>query len=167
MTALIIIVMGVSGSGKTSVGRQLADELNCSFYEGDNLHPDSNVAKMAQGIPLDDMDRWPWLQKIRALITDLHQNDQTAVISCSALKQSYRDYLQSPQKPVQFIYLKVDFPVLQQRLNQRSDHFMPDSLLDSQLAALEEPSTALWINANRSLNQITDDIHSRLNTLTQ
>lgn len=158
----ILILMGVSGSGKTTVGQRLARDLGWPFYEGDNFHPADNVAKMAQGVPLADADRYPWLQAIRALIVNLCETNQRAVITCSALKQAYRDLLRVDEAKIRFVYLQVDPQTLQKRLHQRQAHFMPASLIDSQIAALEEPADALAINAHQPVEQVIAQIRASL-----
>ncbi|MEI2298662.1 gluconokinase [Ensifer sp. MJa1] len=133
-----IVVMGVSGTGKTSVGEAIADACGYRFVEGDALHPAENILKMSAGIPLADADRWPWLEEIGR---QLASSDAPLVVSCSALKRSYRDLLRkSAGKPVAFVYLHGDRDVLVGRMQRRSGHFMPASLLDTQLATLEDPA---------------------------
>jgi gluconokinase len=133
--------MGVSGSGKSTIGAQLARALGVEFVEGDDLHPPSNVERMAAGIPLTDDDRQDWLIAIAARLRDAKRAGVGLVASCSALKRSYRDLLRSAGDPaVRFVYLKGIKPLLAERMAQRRGHFMPGSLLDSQLAILEEPS---------------------------
>ena len=131
------MVMGVASCGKTSVGALLAEKLNAHFIEGDRLHPTTNVAKMSSGTPLNDDDRWPWLKAIGESIA----GKEAAVASCSALKRVYREAItMAAQRPVYFIYLYGSRAVLEQRIGARKGHFMPASLLDSQLATLEEPA---------------------------
>jgi gluconokinase len=131
----VLVVMGVSGSGKSTVARLLAERLGWDLQEGDDLHPPANVAKMSAGIPLTDDDRWPWLRLVAQWI-DAHRSDGThGVITCSALKRSYRDRLARPD--VEFVHLTVDPDVVANRMEHRAGHFMPASLLDSQLATLE------------------------------
>jgi len=132
-----IVVMGVSGSGKTSAAQELTRQLGWEYIEGDDLHPEANVAKMASGIPLDDDDRWPWLQKIAEVIGAHEAAGTSLVITCSALKRSYRDLLRDGHPSVWFAHVDVPREVLAERLAQRKGHFMPPSLLDSQLATLE------------------------------
>lgn len=156
--ALIIIIIGVSGAGKTTVGRRLATELAWPFFEGDDFHPPENLAKMGQGIPLTDGDRQPWLESLRNLIADLDQKQQSAVISCSALKQAYRDLLRGDDRPVKFVYLAAEPDTLRDRLRQRPDHFMPESLLESQLETLEKPEAALQIDAEQPVDDILRQI---------
>lgn len=129
--------MGVSGSGKSTVGRAAAQALGWAFVEGDDLHPAANVAKMHSGHPLTDADRAPWLALVRARLDELVDHDQPAVVSCSALRRAYRDVLRRPD--VLFVRLHADRQALVERLAQRTGHFMPAALLDSQLAALEPP----------------------------
>jgi gluconokinase len=133
-----LVVMGVSGSGKSSVGRAIAAALELPFVEGDTLHPPANVEKMASGIPLTDEDRWPWLDKIGA---ELAEAQKGVVVSCSALKKSYRDRLrQEAGGPLGFIFLDGSLEVLRDHMSKRTGHFMPLSMLDSQLATLEPPT---------------------------
>lgn len=129
--------MGVSGCGKSTVGKRLADYLGCPFVEGDGLHSPANVAKMRSGIPLDDHDRWPWLDEIGALLA----RERATVVSCSALKRSYRQRLRAVAgRPIMFVFLQASRSTLAQRMAEREGHYMPLSLLDSQLATLELPS---------------------------
>jgi gluconokinase len=133
-----VIVMGVSGSGKSTVGRLLAARLGWPYLEGDDLHPAANIAKMAAGHPLDDADRAPWLAAIRDRCAALLRTRGGCVAGCSALKRQYRDVLREAG-PTRFAYLAVDRDELHRRLIERHGHFMPPTLLDSQLAALEPP----------------------------
>ena len=132
-----LVLMGVSGCGKTAVGRLAAARLGWPYREGDELHPAANVAKMAAGHPLDDQDRWPWLQAVAAWIGEREQSCQDALITCSALKRSYRGLLSTDHPSVWFVHLDVDPDVLRARLRARRGHFMPPSLLESQLATLQ------------------------------
>ncbi len=135
-----IVVMGVSGSGKTTVGRQLAERLGATFRDGDAFHPKANVAKMSAGMPLTDADRWPWLDAIAAAIRDTPP-EPPLVVTCSALKRAYRErILHGAGRPVAFVFLNGPRKVLAERMAARKNHFMPASLLDSQLAALEPPA---------------------------
>ena len=133
--SLVVVVMGVSGSGKSTVGRELADRLGVPFAEGDDFHPPANVAKMASGRPLTDADRWPWLRALAAWVAE--HSDSGGVVTCSALKRSYRDLLRSAADNVWFLHLAGDREVIAARLAVRSGHFMPPGLLDSQFATLE------------------------------
>ncbi|PRD49486.1 gluconokinase [Phyllobacterium myrsinacearum] len=133
-----LIVMGVSGSGKSSVGEGIAAALSLPFIEGDVLHPESNVRKMSAGIPLTDEDRWPWLDKIGA---ELAKAENGVVVSCSALKKMYRDRLrQEAGGTLAFVFLDGSLAVLRDHMGKRTGHFMPLSMLDSQLATLESPT---------------------------
>jgi len=133
-----IVIMGVSGCGKTTLGRELANALGVPFVEGDTLHPPANVAKMRAGIALDDRDREPFLARVaEALVA---AGSRGAVVSCSALKRSYRDLIRARNGAVTFVWQRLDRAALAARLAQRHDHYMPASLLDSQLAALEPPA---------------------------
>lgn len=130
-----IVVMGVSGSGKSAIGAALAEALGLPFQEGDVLHPPANVAKMAAGVPLEDADRWPWLDAVAAALAT------GGVVSCSALKRSYRDRLRAGAgRPVAFVFLEGSEALLTERMGARTGHFMPVSLLASQLATLEDPT---------------------------
>ncbi len=128
--------MGVSGTGKTTVGAGLADELDCEFVEGDDLHPPVNIEKMARGIPLTDEDRWPWLRAIADVVRAKDHAGTSTVVTCSALKRSYRDVLRDAA-PTFFVELEAPFEVLQERMQHRTKHFMPTSLLRSQFDAFE------------------------------
>jgi gluconokinase len=132
-----IVVMGVSGSGKTSVAAELAKRLGWEYIEGDDLHPEANVAKMSAGIPLDDADRWPWLQRIAEVIGEHEAAGSSFLVTCSALKRSYRDLLRNGHPSVWFAHVQVSEEVLTDRLHQRQGHYMPPSLLGSQLATLQ------------------------------
>jgi len=136
---MVIILMGVSGVGKTTVGQLLARDLNWPFYEGDDFHPQSNVVKMAQGISLTDDDRWPWLDELHKLIDDLVASGQNAVVACSALREAYRQHLWGGDARVVFVYLKGDYELISSRLAERQEHFMKADLLESQYRTLEEP----------------------------
>src|SRR4249919_161758 len=136
---MILVVMGVSGSGKTTIAKALADRLGWAFEEGDNLHPGSNITKMRSGHPLDDRDRWPWLEKVADWIDGWRQAGKSGVITCSALKRSYRDFLVRGRPDVRLLYLHGDIELIAARVAARKGHFMSASLLDSQLATLEEP----------------------------
>lgn len=133
---VVLVVMGVSGTGKSTVAGLLAGQLGWDLEEGDDLHPEANVAKMASGQPLTDGDRWPWLDKIAAWIQAHIQAGNPGVVTCSALRKAYRDRLRSPG--VVFVHLAGSKEVIAARMARRLDHFMPTSLLDSQLATLEE-----------------------------
>ena len=136
-----VIVMGVSGSGKTTVGRAVAEAFGIPFIEGDSLHPARNVEKMRQGIPLTDEDRWPWLDSVARELKAQALETGGAVVSCSALRRIYRDRLRAAVGPgLRFLFLEGDMATLSRRMQHRQGHFMPASLLESQFATLETPS---------------------------
>lgn len=135
----VLVVMGVSGCGKSTVADLLSARTGWSFMEGDSLHPDSNKAKMASGQPLTDEDRWPWLEKVAAWIEGQHAAGQDGIITCSALKRSYRDVLNRRGEGVVFVYLAGERQTLEDRMQARVGHFMPPGMLASQLETLEEP----------------------------
>jgi gluconokinase len=132
-----IVVMGVSGSGKSTVALGLVDRLGWEFAEGDDFHPPANVAKMRAGTPLDDADRWPWLRALAAWIGEREQAGRSVVVTCSALRRSYRDVLRDGHPSVWFAHVTADADLLRKRVEQRTGHYMPPSLLDSQLATLQ------------------------------
>jgi gluconokinase len=161
-----IIVMGVSGSGKSTVGRQLASRISAPFIEGDELHSESNVAKMRAGIPLENEDRWPWLDRIAQAITAACAENQRVVGACSALKRVYRDRLRE-RIPVRvlFICLEADNKVLSARMSSRPGHFMPPALLSSQLATLERPDAsefALCVDSTLPIDELLGRVAQRL-----
>lgn len=135
----VAVVMGVSGSGKTTIARGVADRLGWRLVEGDDFHPPENVAKMRAGTPLQDADRWPWLQAIAREIDALRARGEDAVVTSSALKRAYRDILIDARPDVVLVYLKGAKDLIAERLGARKGHFMPPALLDSQFVALEEP----------------------------
>jgi gluconokinase len=137
---IIVIVMGVSGSGKTTVSALLAAALGWQFQEGDDLHPAENVAKMRGGTPLTDADRLPWLQKIAQEIDRWREQGSSGIVTCSALKRSYRNIIIGQRAEVRLVYLKGSYELIQSRLAARHEHFMPAALLQSQFATLEEPT---------------------------
>jgi gluconokinase len=134
-----IVVMGVSGSGKTTVGKALAERLGFAFRDGDEFHPAQNVEKMRAGIPLDDSDRAPWLAAIAAWIDEMRAANRHGIVACSALKRAYRDVIVGERADVRLVYLKGSRELIAGRMAARRGHFMPASLLASQFAALEEP----------------------------
>jgi gluconokinase len=142
---MVVVLMGVSGSGKTTIGQLLARDLGWPFYDGDNLHPPDNVEKMRRGLALTDADRDPWLAALRELIADHLRDGRSAIVACSALKQVYRDCLRVDRDGVRFVYLKGNYALLRQRLEARQSHFAKANLLASQFEALEEPQDALTV----------------------
>jgi gluconokinase len=151
---MIIVLMGVAGCGKTTVGQHLAAALGWPFFDGDDFHPAASVAKMASGQALDDGDRAPWLARLRQLIDELAAAGTSAVIACSALRQSYRERLLAGCSEARLVYLAADGALLAQRLAGRSQHFFPAALLESQLAALEAPEDGIVIDAGRPVADI-------------
>ncbi len=159
----VLVIMGVSGCGKTTTGRTLADLLHADFVDGDDLHPPANRAKMAAGHPLTDADRAPWLTAVGAWIDARIAADELGVIPCSALKRRYRDALRRPE--VAFVYLHGTYDQIAQRLRERSGHFMPPALLDSQFADLEPPRAderALWVDITPPASEQAATIASAL-----
>jgi gluconokinase len=146
---MVLVLMGVTASGKTTIGQRLARRLKWPFYDADGFHPPENIAKMSRGEPLTDADRQPWLQALHEKIAEHVRDGRPAIFACSALKDAYRHTLRGtlPDAEVQFVYLKGDPAVLQSRLDHRKGHFMPRTMLPSQLDALEEPQDALIVNA--------------------
>jgi carbohydrate kinase (thermoresistant glucokinase family) len=156
-----IVLMGVSGAGKSTIGVRLARKLGRDFLEGDTFHPPSNVDKMSRGVPLDDDDRRPWLAAIAAAIDDARRARHRVIVTCSALKRSYRAILAAGHEDVAFVYLKGSQDLIAQRLAGRAGHFMPPKLLDSQFAALEEPrgdEGSIMMSIERTPDEIVDAI---------
>jgi gluconokinase len=147
---MIVVLMGVCGSGKTTVGRALAQELGWDFLDADAFHPEANVAKMADGVALTDDDRWPWLDRLFLEMRGVNERGGHAVLGCSALKQAYRDRL-SRAGEMRWVYLKGDAATIEPRLASRRGHYMPPSLLASQFATLEEPADALVVDIRHSV----------------
>ncbi|MBM3070654.1 gluconokinase [Lelliottia sp. RWM.1] len=139
MAGQCIILMGVSGTGKTTVGQALAQQLGAKFIDGDDLHPRQNIIKMAASQPLNDQDRSPWLERIADVMFSLEQKNESGVLVCSALKKRYRDQLRKGSDNVRFLWLTGDYDCILGRMQQRKGHFMPEALLRSQFAALEAP----------------------------
>ncbi|MDW7755662.1 MAG: gluconokinase [Brevefilum sp.] len=147
---MFIIFMGVSGCGKTTIGKMTAETLDVSYYEGDEYHPKENVDKMSRGIPLTDEDRDAWLEKLTQLIQSKLDRGESGVLSCSALKEQYRERLYIDPQKVHFIYLKGSYDLILKRLTERTDHYMPPKLLKSQFETLEEPQNAFTINIDQA-----------------
>lgn len=159
---LVVVISGVSGSGKTTVGRTLATDLGWAFHDADDLHSAENVARMRQGLPLDDAMREPWLLRVRAVIEDAIRNGTGAVVACSALKAKYRRILSEGLEPVRFVFLDAGRELLQHRLTSRAGHFAGPALIDSQLAALEPPHKALTLDASRPVPELVSAIRTHL-----
>lgn len=159
----VLVIMGVSGSGKSTVAEALAHELGWDFAEGDAMHPESNVAKMAAGIPLDDDDRWPWLEKVATWIREHAESGRPGIVTCSALKHVYRDVLRGPD--VVFVHLRGEAELIGERISHRKGHFMPSTLLASQLATLEplgDDERHIVVDAGRAPDVEVADIVERL-----
>ena len=161
-----IVVMGVSGAGKSTVGRLVAAQFGCPFRDADSFHPKANIEKMSRGEPLTDDDRWPWLQAIAAWIAEHRAAGTTCVVTCSALKRVYRDIVTNNQNAdVRLVYLKGDFDLIEARLKARHGHFMPPALLRSQFAALEEPDAdehAIRVSVDATPDEIAVRVLERL-----
>ena len=153
-----LVLMGVSGSGKTVVGTRLAEKLGYEFLDADNFHPPANIEKMKHGIPLTDEDRLPWLQNLHSELKSRLTRGRSVILACSALKESYRTILAENLSQVRFVYLHVDKATLTERLQKRAGHFFPKELLESQLATLEVPHDALVVEENRPLDEVVDSI---------
>ena len=160
---MIVVLMGVSGSGKSTVGRLLADGLGWEFIEADDYHPAANVEKMRRGVPLDDADRRPWLAALRERIADDCRRGRNAVLACSALKHRYQDYLEQDDPPcVRYVYLAGSPELIRRRLAARTGHFMNPALLDSQFEALEPPADAVRVDVTPPPEQIAAEIRRQL-----
>lgn len=157
---MVIILIGVAGSGKTTVGKLLAQRLGWNFYDADDFHPKENIQKIKQGIPLTDEDRLPWLESIRQFVDE---RDEQMVFACSALKQSYRDLLRESRVKIEFIYLKGTKDLILKRLEDRKGHFAGADILESQLSDLEEPEQALTEQITKNPEAIVSDIIKLLN----
>lgn len=155
---MIVLLMGVSGAGKTTLGEKLAQRLGWRFIDADDYHPPENVAKMAAGTPLQDADRWPWLDRLNA---ELRAQDD-AVLACSALKESYRKRLAQGVKDLRIVYLKGDERLIGERMKARPHRYMPASLLKSQFDTLEPPQSALLVEVSGSVEQTLEKIGALL-----
>jgi gluconokinase len=161
---VIVIVFGVSGAGKTTIGKLLAQELGWRFYEADDFHSRANIEKMHRGIPLNDEDRWPWLESLSQLIEHSLEAGENAVLACSALKRAYRERL-SVSDEVKFVFLRGDYALTEKQLRRRHGHFMDPELLRSQFADLEEPKPdedVLIIELGRNPEEIVEEIKTKL-----
>ena len=153
-----IIVMGVAGCGKTTVGKSLAKHLGWDFYDADDFHPPKNISKMTNGIPLNDVDRLPWLATLRKLISSSLTHNRPSVLACSALKESYRQQMLADNESAQIVFLKGSYDLIWSRLSMRKDHYMKPQMLQSQFETLEEPANALTVDISRSINDIVQEI---------
>lgn len=159
---MIVIVMGVSGSGKTTIGKQLAASLQWEFSDADTFHSPENVEKMRRGIPLSETDRLPWLKSLQTAIAQWLQADKNVVLACSALKQSYRQFLMLDSDRVQLVYLKGSYQLIYNRLQMRQNHYMSAELLNSQFDLLEEPTEAISVDISAPTQVILQTIESAL-----
>ena len=158
MKPSFFIIMGVSGCGKTTIGKALAKKLGWDFYDADDFHPPANIAKMASGVPLEDSDRVFWLDSLHDLIATCLKEGHPGVLACSALKERYRQTLLKGTVDVQIIYLKGSYDLIQSRMTVRTDHYMKPAMLQSQLDTLEEPSDALSIDISLPVDDIVNMI---------
>jgi gluconokinase len=158
----IVLIMGVAGSGKTTIGKRLAQSLSWQFADADDFHSAANIAKMRQGVPLTDVDRQPWLLTLQAAIARWLQDATPTVLACSALKASYRNLLTQGDDRVQVVYLAGSAELIQQRLQQRQGHYMNPNLLHSQLDTLEVPTTGLQVSIDQSPAAIVKAIENFL-----
>lgn len=159
---MIVIVMGVTGVGKTTVGELLAARTGWSFYDADAYHSAANVEKMRSGIPLTDDDRWPWLDRLNALLREAEGKRESAILACSALKQRYRDRLQNGLTDVRWIYLSGSVELISSRLQARKGHYMNPKLLASQFEALEPPKDAVRIDVDATPAELAERVAKRL-----
>lgn len=157
-----VVLMGVCGSGKTTVGIALSERCGGVFYDADDFHPQSNISKMKRGEPLDDADRAPWLDELALRLATASVERPPVVLACSALKEQYRDILRSGCADLQFVHLCGTPEVIRARLAARTGHFMPDVLIDSQFAALEAPTGALVVDIDSSVEEVVETILSGL-----
>jgi gluconokinase len=163
----ILVVMGVSGAGKTTLATALAEALNVGFEEGDALHPQANVAKMEAGQPLSDEDRAPWLAQIKEWIDTQLDHGKSGIIACSALKRAYRDQLRGGRANIVFVYIDGDESLIRERLDRRKGHFMPPSLLSSQLATLEPPTADEHPIVVSAADTLPDQVQKTIEALNQ
>lgn len=156
---MIVLVMGVSGSGKSTIGRMLADALGAEFLEADSFHSPENVAKMSGGVPLEDADRWPWLDAIGSAIAGLRQAGKPVVLACSALKEAYRRRLfDRAGETARVVFLSGGADLIAARMGRRQGHYMPPALLPSQLATLEPPEAAIRVDISHKPEEILAEV---------
>jgi len=158
---VIVIIMGTTGAGKTTIGTMLATQLNWQFADADTFHPLANIEKMSHGIPLTDADRAPWLEAMHKAILEWIAAGKNVVLACSALKRAYRDKLR-PSPEVEIVYLKGDYALFAERIRHRHGHFAGEQILAGQFADLEEPTDAITIDAAHSTEEIVAEIRERL-----
>ena len=159
---MIVVLMGVSGSGKTTVGELLSERLGWPLLDADDFHPPGNIEKMRSGIPLTDEDRWPWLDRLNGLLREKDSSSESALLACSALKQKYRDRLAAGLKDPRWVYLKGSFELIETRLKARKGHYMKAGLLKSQFATLEEPLDAVTAEIGTTPEAVADAVEAAL-----
>jgi gluconokinase len=153
-----VILMGVAASGKTAVGKKVAERLHWTFLDADNFHPAANIEKMKHGIPLNDDDRVPWLQRLHDELQHQLTEGHSVILACSALKESYRNTLRDRISPLTFVLLDVDAETIRDRLQHRTAHFFPKELMESQFATLEKPKDAIIVDARKPLDAVVDQV---------
>jgi gluconokinase len=159
---MFLIVMGVSGCGKSTIASILAEKLGWKYFDGDSFHSAANIAKMSRGIPLNDEDRADWLAAMADMIRNSIQNSESGILACSALKQKYRDQLCVDQSQVKFVYLKGSYDAIKMRMESRPGHYMKPGMLDSQFADLQEPVDAIIVDIQQSPKEIVTEIIRQL-----
>ena len=159
---MILVLMGVSGAGKTTIGQLLSTRLGWPLLDADDFHPPANIEKMRAGTPLTDEDRWPWLHRLNILLREKDSNGESALMACSALKQTYRDRLAAGLKDVRWVYLKGSFELIEARLKARKGHYMKAGLLESQFATLEEPADAITVDIGARPEATADAVAAAL-----
>ena len=159
---MIFVIMGVSGSGKTTIGKAVSNKFGWKYYEGDEYHPVQNIEKMKNGIALNDEDRLPWLLYLRTIIEEAVNRNENIVITCSALKEAYREVLKV-NNDVKFVYLKGSYDLIKKRMEERTNHFFKPEMLKSQFEALEEPVEAIKIDITKSTESIIKDVIDKVN----
>src|SRR5688572_30441654 len=159
---MILVVMGVSGVGKTTIGHLLSQRLGWPLLDADDFHPPGNIEKMRSGTPLTDEDRWPWLDRLNGLLREKDSNGESALLACSALRQRYRDRLAAGLKDLRWVYLKGSFELIEARMKARKGHYMKAGLLESQFATLEEPVDAITAEIAAAPEAIADAVAAAL-----
>jgi gluconokinase len=162
-----VILMGVAGSGKTAVGKKVAEKLHWAFLDADNFHPAANIEKMKHGIPLNDDDRVPWLQRLHDELQHQLTERHSVILACSALKESYRNALRDHISPLTFVHLDVDAETIRNRLQHRTAHFFPKELMESQFVTLEKPKDAVIVDARKPLDAVVDQVIQSLGEATR